>query len=406
MPKFVEGFAATLRVPAGERDFQVFDDDLPGFGIRKFASGRASYFVKYNLGAKQRRLTLGAVVRGNLADMRKAASKVLSKARLGQDAVAEKRAAIRKGMTLGELVPLYLKQREVELRPRSHVEVKRHIERDWKPLHGSTVDTITRGDVVRVVDEIAESRGAVAADRARTALSTFFAWAIDRSHLDANPTLNIRARSAEPSRSHVLTESELVEVWRSCLDNGHGRIVRLLILTAQRRTEIGDLGWLEINKAARQIELPEARTKNGRAHVVPLSTEALEVLADADRGHEREFVFGRGAGGFSGWSRAKAELDARIAAARAEAGVRKLMAAWVLHDIRRSVVTHMNERGFGQPHVIEAICNHVSGHKGGVAGIYNRATYLPEKRQALDLWGQHMAELIEGQESNVVAMRR
>src|SRR5262245_653894 len=94
MAKFREGYAATLLVPDGTRDVQVFDDDLPGFGIRKFSTGRASYFVKYEVGAQQRRLTLGKVVKGNLADMRKMASVILSKARaLSIDTVAEKRAA-------------------------------------------------------------------------------------------------------------------------------------------------------------------------------------------------------------------------------------------------------------------------------------------------------------------------
>jgi Arm DNA-binding domain len=124
MPRFVEGFASHLVVPPGMRDIQVFDDDLPGFGIRKFASGKAAYFVKFNVGAQQRRLTLGAVVRGNLAAMRKQASAVLSKARLGQDAVAEKRAAVGKhSALLGDTVRRYLTDREPKLRPRVRLQM-------------------------------------------------------------------------------------------------------------------------------------------------------------------------------------------------------------------------------------------------------------------------------------------
>src|SRR5690349_4188705 len=105
MAKFVEGYAAGIAVPPGKRDIQEFDDALPGFGIRKFESGHASYFVKYNVGAQQRRQTLGTVAPGNLATMRKQASAVLSKARLGQDVVAERRAAAGKRTeTLGKLV--------------------------------------------------------------------------------------------------------------------------------------------------------------------------------------------------------------------------------------------------------------------------------------------------------------
>ena len=153
MPKLVEGLADRLVVPAGARDVQVFDDDLPGFGIRKFDSGKASYFVKFNVGRQQRRKTLGAVVRGNLRAMRLEASAVLAKARLGTDVVAETRtAAARHTALLRDLVPKYLAARKGELRPKSHVETKRYLEQHWKPLHSRPIDAITRQDVVGVID--------------------------------------------------------------------------------------------------------------------------------------------------------------------------------------------------------------------------------------------------------------
>ena len=152
----VEGYLNKLRVPTGKRDVQVFDDALPGFGVRKFESGRASYFVKFNIGHQQRRLTLGAVVPGNLAEMRRKASTVLSKARLGQDAVAEKRnAAGRRNAALGSLIATYLTDREPKLRPRYFVEIKRQLERDLKALHPHSVEIIGRQAVIGVIDEIA-----------------------------------------------------------------------------------------------------------------------------------------------------------------------------------------------------------------------------------------------------------
>ena len=405
MSKFVEGCANKLIVQEGQRDIQVFDDALPGFGIRKFASGKASYFVKFNVGTKQRRLTLGKVVQGNLAEMRKRASTILSKARLGQDSVAEKRAAASvRSATLGALIVDYLAQREPKLRPRYFAEVKRQLVRDWRPLHGHGVSAITRQDVIGVVDDIAAGQGDVAADRARTALGVFFGWAIERNHLDYNPTTHISARSERGSRDRALSEPELVEVWRACGDDDYGRILKLLILTGQRRLEFGDLAWAEVDRAKRQIELPADRTKNGRGHIIPLTDEALALLPPVRAG--RDLVFGRGAGGFSGWSKAKGELDARIAAARNESGIDKPMPPWRLHDLRRSCVTALNENGFAQPHVVEAIVNHVSGHLAGVAGIYNRSTHMPERRQALERWAAHIVALVEGRASNVVPLRK
>jgi integrase len=172
-------------------------------------------------------------------------------------------------------------------------------------------------------------------------------------------------------------------------------------LTGQRRSEIGDLRWSEIDLAKRQVELPGTRTKNGRPHLVPLPQAACATLANAPRRHDRDFVFGIGAGGFSGWSKSKADLDRRIAAAAKDANP---MAPWTLHDLRRTFATHVSEHALAPPHVVEAIVNHISGAKAAEAGVYNRATYLSEKRRALDLWGAHLAALLARRPSNIVTL--
>jgi integrase len=407
MARLIEGYVSRLTVPAGQRDVLVFDDTLPGFGIRKFASGRATYIVKYNVGPQQRRHSLGPVVHGNLKAMRLEASAILAKARLGRDVAAEKRAAASKNtITLGEIVPRYLEARASELRPKTLSEVTRYIERSFKRLHKQPVDGVTRQHIVSVIDDLETANGKVAADRARTALSAFFAWAIDRGYLDANPTLNIKARAGGESRVRVLSLNELAEVWEGCADDDYGHIVQLLILTGQRRNEIGELGLSEYNAEARQIDLPAARTKNNRPHIVPLSDEAIAILRAIPRRQKRDLVFGSGAGGFGGWSKSKAALDARILDARRK--VRKdapTMPDWTVHDIRRSFVTHMNEEKVALPHVIEAIVNHISGHLAGVAGVYNKAQYLAERRQALDLWGERIAALVAGRENTIVPFR-
>ena len=400
MPKFVEGYATRIKVPVGHRDVLVFDAELPGFGIRKFASGRASYFVKYNVGVQQRRHTLGAVVHGNLKAMRLEASTILAKARLGSDVVADKHAKDnRRIITLGEVIALYLRARESELRPNTHAALARYLRKSWKPLHGLAINMIGRSDIVRVIDDIERNSGKVSADRARTALSTLFAWAMDRGYsIDANPTLNIKARAQNASRSRVLTEDELIIVWKTCEDDDFGRIVRLLILTGQRRTEIGSLGWPEIDVASHHFLLPESRTKNKRTHLVPLSAQALELLPKPRK--QGNMLFGKRNGGYCGWTRSKNLLDARLTADRGEA-----LPPWTLHDLRRTFVTHISEQGFAQPHVVEAIVNHVSGAKSGVAGVYNRAAYLDEKRRALELWGNFIEWLVAGRASKTVPLR-
>ena len=271
MPKLIEGIAARIRVPDGARDILIFDDTLPGFFIRKFASGKASYGVKYNVGTQQRRLSLGAVVPGVLAERRRMAADILARARLGQDMVGDKQVAAGKQVvTLGMVVPKYLAARKGELRPKSYSETQRYLERTWLPLHEQQISTITRQHIVAVIDDAEMQSGKVAADRARMALSGLFGWAIDRGYLDANPTLHVRARAQSRARERVLSEAELAAVWNACDgDDDFSRIVRLLILTGQRRAEIGDLAWPEVNLEKQQIELPEARTKNGRCTSSP-----------------------------------------------------------------------------------------------------------------------------------------
>jgi integrase len=140
--------------------------------------------------------------------------------------------------------------------------------------------------------------------------------------------------------------------------------------------------WQELDFDQAIWSLPADRTKNGQAHDVPLSRDVLSILQQRERRGDRQLLFGEGKGSYSGWSQAKARLDRR-------SGV----VGWRIHDIRRTVVTGMAELGV-QPHIIEATVNHLSGHKAGVAGIYNRATYATEKRDAMRLWADHVAAIV------------
>ncbi len=262
--------------------------------------------------------------------------------------------------------------------------------------------------------EIAAERGPFAANRARTTLSGLFSWAMKEGLVDANPVLGTNLQADEQPRDRVLSDAELVAIWNASRDDDYGRIVRLLILTGARRDEAGDMAKSEVDLGGRKWSIPRERTKNGRAHEVPLSDLAISVLKPAisrEGREERDLIFGDGAGGFSGWSKAKAAIDERIEMAKAavrkgaEETKRQKAIPWRLHDLRRTAATGMAELGV-LPHVVEAVLNHVSGHKAGVAGVYNWATYAPEKRQALDLWAAHIEALLAGKPaSNIIPMK-
>jgi integrase len=183
-----------------------------------------------------------------------------------------------------------------------------------------------------------------------------------------------------------LNDNELTAIWHACKDDDFGRIVRLLILTACRREEIGGLRWSEIDWENGAITLPKERVKNKHGHVLPLTPLALEIIHSIPEQVGRNHLFGdRSETGFTTWYVAKHDLENRLGK----------IAPWNLHDIRRSVATWMAENNI-EPHVIEAILNHHSGHRSGVAGVYNRAKYARQMRTALTVWSDHLQSLIEG----------
>ena len=370
---------------------------VPGLHLNVHGEGRGSWRLRYRprRGSNQTWFTLGDAQIIELSEAIAKARELMSKVQLeGKDPHDGKRAAIGEGKTVGDLIDPYLRERSADLKSRSHVEITRHLKAHWKSLHHLKVKAVTRQNVVENLDKIVGTRGKGAADRARSALSMFFAWTIDRNYGDENPTLKIKARSAKPIKNRVLNDDELRQVWRACLDDEFGKIVKLLILTLQRRSEIGDLGWSEIDSAERQILIPERRTKNSRPHIVPLSAAARAIIESVPKREKRDLLFGRRGGGYGGWTNSKAELDTRIAAACKRAGLDRSMPHWTLHDLRRTGSTQLHERGIAQPHVVEAILNHISGHQAGVAGVYNKALYLAERRTALEAWGERITQLV------------
>ncbi|MEI6537786.1 MAG: site-specific integrase, partial [Verrucomicrobiaceae bacterium] len=199
-------------------------------------------------------------------------------------------------------------------------------------------------------------------------------------------------------------------IWNACRDGAYGSIVKILMLTGQRREEVGGMAWSEIEIKQALWSLPRERTKNDRPHDVPLSALAVAVIEAIPKRPDRELVFGEGEGPFSGWSKSKAALDRRISVAQKKAALTlgqklKPMPPWRLHDLRRTMATRMGDLGIG-PHIIEAALNHISGARAGIAGIYNRSLYSAEKRAALNVWGEHLLGLVSGQEAKVVPLHK
>lgn len=253
---------------------------------------------------------------------------------------------------------------------------------------GRQIETITRAEVHALLDDVVTRRGNPMARELRKALTSMFNWAADRGHIPASPVAGMqRPELSYRPRERVLSMDELSRVWAAAAKAAYpfGHMVRLLILTGQRRSEIAEMerGWVDAEM--RTVEIPASRYKTGTAHVFPLSSSAWAMVAALPRWNGGDCLFSTTAGRrpVSGFSKAKLRLDDLIAQ-HGEAEGLCPMEPWTVHDIRRSVATHMARLGIPQEH-IERVLGHVVP---GVAGTYNRYSYMEEKRAALEMWGR------------------
>jgi integrase len=398
--KLTQKAVAALTLPVGKTDHFEWDDGLPGFGYRlRLAAGgkvNRTWAVQYRHSGATRRLLLGSAAVLGAEQARVMAKKALGRVANGEDPQAHK--LDRRGKdrhTLKSTVVDFLAMKQRTVRPRTYTELVRYLTGTYfKSLHSLALDQITRKDVAPRLNRISLESGPIVAGRARAQLSALFGWALAHGLCEANPVVGTLAPKGGQPRERVLDDSELARIWRACGDDDHGRIIKLLILTGCRRQEIGGMCWRsEIDFEQAVWTLPASRSKNGRAHVLPLLPAMLAIIKTVPRIVGRDQLFGPRGGGFKGWSRGKAQLDAR-------AGVKK---NWNVHDIRRSVATKLADLGV-MPHVVEQILNHQSGHRRGVAGTYNRSSYEREVRAALALWHDHVRSLVEGSERKLISL--
>jgi integrase len=354
--------------------------------------------------------TIGALAKIPKVDAaRQAARDSMAKARMGNNPVAEKRtAAVRNtGNTVAAAVTRYLAQCDRNLAPKTAREWRRIFEHDVLPRWGErSPDEISKGDVLELIDNKAARRerkrkgmadgAAVQAGKMLTRLRTFFGWAVANDLCVADPTTGVRKPAKEGSRDRVLTDDEIRAFWFGTDQLGvpFGPLFRLLLLTAQRESEVAGMRWSEIDFDKRTWTIPGARSKNGKPHTIALSKLTIEVLEQVPRIAGQELLFsGSGKTAVSGFSSAKARLDVRMGG----------IAPWVLHDLRRTATTGMARLGIA-PHVADRVLNHQAGTIRGVAAVYNRFEYLDERKAALEAWGRFVESLVRPVPSNVVQL--
>ena len=427
----------------GPRDHFVWDGGekgaVKGFGLKVTPAGGKIYVFQYRIArpgeaertpakrytigkhgnktpdeARKRAKDLAALVERGIDPRQQELDKFAAKDEAGR--LAQEKARIEGQLAFKKVAALWLDHYENEKsrRPSSVRLAKLVVNRYLMPaLAEKPMPHIGRADIQPIIDAMPPRHKGMR--RAVLAYaSVLFGWVAKRGDIASNPLAEMAKPEAPKSRDRVLTDAELAEVWNASETVGapFGPFFRLLILTGQRRSEVAGMRWGELDRVTSTWTIPADRAKNGVAHIVPLSEmviAALDGVADIAKGDEVKpedvtwpktgFVFTTtGKTPISGHTKAKIALDAAITEARhsddwEEEQEAEPMPAWRLHDLRRSLATGFQRLGI-RFEVTEAVLNHVSGAKGGIAGIYQRHDWKEEKRSALDAWARHVASIV------------
>ncbi|MGF1610373.1 MAG: tyrosine-type recombinase/integrase [Kiloniellales bacterium] len=372
--------------PPATGQVTYWDKALPSFGLRVSQGGTKSFVVMY--GATRQLTTIGRYPVLKLSDARKEAKRLLAEHTLGRRRP--------QNITFDEAKRRYLAASALKNKPRTTYDYTRLLNRHFK-LGRTMMGDITQYDIMRRVQKL--SKTPAEQNYAFAAIKIFFRWAKRNNYIDHNPLADLPMPAAKKSRDRVLAPVELAEVYRKALAYGYpfGPIVALLVLTGQRRGEIGGLKWSWIDRQAQTITLPAGFAKNKREHTFPYGDLAAKIIDDlpvfVDGPPERQdylfpaacaHVRGKPTGSYNGWTKTKPLFDATL----------EDVAPSALPDLRRTFSSSL--AALGTPiHVTEKLLNHVSGTVSGVAAIYNRHTYMDEMRKAITDYEETLATLVD-----------
>ena len=372
--KLTATLVAKLTVPDGKKSIKIFDTEVAGLGVRKMATGIASFiFEKRPKGAAAaKQITLGRcgdwTVDQARAKARQLAVDFSSPDYLSSEAI--------KGTTptFAEAAALYdemtLRQKSSNYRNKTLGTLKRYL---IKPIGNLKVPDITQKHLVTIVTPLMQKDMHPTAQLVWEAASNILTWAVRNGHREDNPLIRIKPEFKKVTRDRVLTLHELASIWKASakLSDAHKAALRVLILVPFRKTELLGCHWHELEDG--WLSIPASRAKTSEPIKLFLSDFAATQLPS--RRNDSQLIFTTtGSVPTRLGSKIKGKLDAG-------SGVSN----WVMHDFRRAFSTHMHEVS-DKHRIIEACLNHKDGTKVGVAGVYNRAEYRSQKQAVLQQW--------------------
>jgi integrase len=382
----------------------IWDAELRGFGVRVSPKGRVTWLASKAIGrgkGSTQRIVVGHYPGMPLDQARIEAGQIIMRLAKGEDvqsAVKRAKAAKVERMqcpTIREASDDYLREWSAKTRRSASGAYEKAVRLKFDKiivpeLGASTrINAITKADI-RSLLKTRKDNGSFQAARSLFAqLRPFFDWCVHEDIITVSPCSGIVPPDAAKERQHKLTEAEIKALWPCATPdlNLLGPYYRVLLLTAQRRTEVASMQWQEVNLDRAEWIIPASRTKNGREHLVPLSSLAILTLRSLPQRKPSEYVFGKYADApLSGFSKAKRELDAAMLAKLREDDSEAKLSNWVVHDLRRTAASGMASIGI-QPHVVEAVLNHTPVKLQRTYQVY---LYAKEKREALDLWASHL----------------
>jgi len=401
--KLTPAFAAKATTAAGATRTTYWDAGMPGFGLMVTANGHRSYVVQYRAAGRSRRMHLknGLTLRA----ARKEAKAILGAVAKGGDPLGERRKAERaEADTLGAIVEGYLTREGGRLRSigERRAALRRHV---LPKLGERQISDVTRTDIVRLLDRIADKSGAPMADHVLAYLRRVMTWHASRSDEFRSPIVRgmARTRPSERRRQRVLSDAEIKAVWRTVEDsqNAFGYLVQFLLLTATRRTEAAAMRRSEVS--GDEWIIPQERYKTGRELVIPLSSQARALLSAVPKIGKNGLVFTTdGKRPLGGFSKFKRNFDAKVLAELHKENPEAELPRWTLHDLRRTARSLMSRAGVPSDHA-ERCLGHVLP---GVRGTYDRHEYFAEKRHAFEALAALIDRIVNLPARNVVALSK